>query len=97
MKIKVTKEHIAKGLPNKVDCCPVHLAFRDALPDVDPESFRIDCYYTAERTEGYIEFDNGEYANLPSEVSEKIAHFDNVVEMQPFEFEIDLENRCSNI
>lgn len=80
MTIRVTKQHIAKGLAHKCTSCPIALAMTDAgLSDVsvgsyDATYFRDGCFFRVQ---------------FPIAISNRIEQFDLGYEIEPFSFELN--------
>ncbi len=82
MKVEVTAKHIAKGCRNIYDACPVALALEDA----GAYDINIDSDSAVFTHEGLT------YTfSLPLEVQAWIGDFDSGVEVEPMNFDIDLE------
>lgn len=78
MIISVTEKHITTGRPGKCKLCPVALALTEAFG----------CEYSVALGEAY-----GNYLfRLPSAVQSAISTYDISGKMEPFQFELNLEN-----
>ena len=77
MKIKVTQEHIERGVVKDCDVCPVALAMQEAMEDDKVRVFST-----------YIETSEGNYIT-PESVGDFIDNFDEGLPVKPFEFELE--------
>ena len=83
MRIKVTPEHINKGIGRHCLYCPMALAMRDAGLDVEViQSGRVSI-----RPEGWL---SPYLARLPKVACDFIIDFDCGESVGPFEFELEL-------
>ena len=85
MKIQVTQKHIAAGEPKEPERCPVSLAIKE----IRPYAHRVSVGYGGVRVEN-SDF-NWEYASISDDVVALMVRFDNEDEVNPFEFDLDLE------
>jgi len=81
--IPVTAAHLAAGVKNKCDCCPVALAFLAAFPSAGRVSVN---YYLIVAWFGGIRVEIG----LPAGARERIHAIDGGQQVAPFEFEIEI-------
>lgn len=79
MKVKVTAEHIAQGIPHLVTRCPIVLALRDAG-------------YNSAAVNGLSVLLGGDYVALPIEAMGFVAVFDQhgAKAVKPFEFDLPI-------
>ena len=84
MRIRVTQDHIDKGVPMQGEECPVAIAIKECT-DLDPVvvGYNVIRGRTVNR-EMFI-------ANSPQQVSDFVSHFDGSEAVMPFEFELNLE------
>jgi hypothetical protein len=83
VRIRVTQEDIDRGGEGS-HTCPIALAVRRALPELDQPrvcSGRI-----------YLDADLIATVMLPAEAQDFIGRYDNALAVEPFEFELDLED-----
>lgn len=85
IRVQVTERNIVLGNPHSEDSCPVALALKDAGV-IDP--LVTDCIHLHDR---YVALADVE---LPYEVRQFINDFDKDVEVDPFEFEVDIPAEC---
>ena len=78
MRIEVTQEDIARGLPRAVDACPVALAVKRA-------------FLLSRTSVGSTAFTGpgGRRFALPAEATEFIRAFDKKLPVQPIAFDVD--------
>ena len=100
MKIKITEKHIKEGLPDNVECCAVALALQENLGgDFDVRVLAEDFIITNKENE--LEIENHIVSpDKKQEVVTFISDFDSISEyqrfngeLQPFEFELEIEGR----
>ena len=82
MLIRVTQEHIDKGVRDDCRQCPVALAIQEATKSI-VDVLPMYCQFT------YISDWPGKAVNLPIEVTEFIKGFDSEGFGLPFTFELD--------
>ena len=82
IRVRVTQEHINGGTRNDCGCCPVALALIDMLY----ECVRVDATHIEIRigtsVRGFL---------TPLEVAIFVRKYDGGEEVEPFEFELELE------
>ena len=90
--IKVEQTHIDKGQGGMPEDCPVALAAQDALQpfDIKRISMGIDTLHMHSNAYGWKE--GYKPITVPYVVSNKIHEFDLGNGMQPFEFEVEIED-----
>ena len=102
MKIKVTEKHIKEGLPDNVECCAIALALKEKLGgDFHVKVLAEDFIITNKENE--LEIENHIVSSdkcHKQEVITFIQDFDSISEyqrlngeLQPFEFELEIEGR----
>lgn len=77
MIIKVTEDDIKKGRPRSACLCPIALAIQRETNTIN--SVYVGAHYVSTDYKSYI---------LPFEAQEAIRKFDDIGEMEPFEFEL---------
>lgn len=88
MQIKVTQEHIDKGVKGVARKCPIALALKEATHLNASIWLQIHL-----KPYDWQSGDSYEYDGLtPPDVFRKLQYFDLTKEMQPFTFEIDYAN-----
>ena len=85
MKIRVTEEHIRKGLPTDCEFCPVAIAVAEAY-GVNHDQVSVDDDSIWVLGEGT--------APSPKEVLAFIEAFDEGYAVGPFEFELCFDDTC---
>jgi len=80
--ITVTAEHIARGVADSCDHCPVALAIREALPH-GPGLWVDSAHVTVGKPGHWTEVD------LPDTVTHFIEAFDGGDPVRPFTFDLD--------
>jgi hypothetical protein len=81
MKISVTQEHIKNGKPLMPGCCAIALAIKEQGPS--------DALYVL--SDGLVEFIAlAKTVCLPTLAYAKMKAFDEGVNIEPFEFELDI-------
>lgn len=100
LRVEVTQQHINSGRTNHPYECPTALALKEALGVeyvcvIDPREFQ------GQKDPGYIEW--GERFNEPrgrqeltSELEEFITRFDRDEAVEPFSFELVIEEKASD-
>lgn len=81
--IPVTAAHLAAGVKNRCDCCPVALAFLAAFPAAETCSvnyYLIVAWFSGTRME----------IRLPAGARERIHAIDGGQQVEPFEFGIEM-------
>jgi hypothetical protein len=89
MRIAVTADHIARGIPKDPRTCPVALAIRSALPSMKYISVVFSTAFLLRDSMREYE------AFLPEEVVIFVDDFDNGLPVFPFEFELDIPAELS--
>lgn len=85
MTIKVTSEHIAKGLINNCEECPIAQSILEMGFDaIDVNYCTIKFSENDMRSSQYI-------APTPDEVSDFMRAFDNSQKVEPFSFELEAD------
>lgn len=84
MRLRVTKEHIAKGFRSSRTSCPIALAFKQAHPHLKLDAVVPWSIYVADPQRAFRRFD------LPQAAQDFIRKFDQAgaKEVKPFEFEL---------
>lgn len=101
--IRVKKNHIARGIPNTGNFCPVALALKDAgykFPNVHvggkvaeySDLYRRDAWYKEIRGDPRTLF-----AVLPNNVREFVEKFDETGEGEPFKFYLNATSVAWNV
>ena len=93
MIIEVTEKHIEDGIRKNCEHCPVALAVREATGS---RSALVSVYpYDEEHTEIelHIPGDKIRRIRAPKIVDSFASSFDKGIEVHPFTFELDLEDR----
>jgi hypothetical protein len=85
VRIRVTQEDIDRGARTAPTACPIALAVRRALPELDQPRVCSRRIYP----DGAINAD----VLLPQAAQDFIDRYDNALAVEPFEFELDLEDR----
>jgi hypothetical protein len=87
MKIKVTQDHIDRGVRRKPEFCPVALACKDA------------GFHHASVGLGSIELMKGDgpeiYVDTPDEINDFICAFDSSKPVAPFEVDLPLDGEVT--
>lgn len=85
--IDVTAEHIAIGIPEKCESCPIALALIAAVPELGmPRVFEEEIHFL--RTEGHRTYRR--IVNTPYRVEAWVKRFDKTGSAQPFRFRLEL-------
>lgn len=81
MKVSVTQDHIAVGVPKKSSSCPIALALQETTGATKVSVGTYTCSW---------EETNGDHfrANLPMEAENFVRSFDLGNKMKPFSFEV---------
>lgn len=92
MKIKVKSEDSKLGVRNSPSKCMVARAIERALPNPHLH-VEVLCYPSddEETDEWFAMVDETEYP-LPTNVGERILRWDHGIEIEPFEFELDIDH-----
>lgn len=80
MKIKVTQEHINKGVPGSHCMCPIALAMLEAVNDL----FSVHGYHVHYFHRMWVWF------SLPTSASMFVERFDRNKKVKPFEFDLPI-------
>ncbi len=82
MRIKVTEDHIRRGVRGENTCCPIALAIQEATGNQEWHVGGLACWRTSN-------FDKN--VELPIEATKFISRFDVNKSVQPFEFDIAID------
>ena len=85
VKVKVTKEHIAKGTPRNVDCCPISMAMDEAGYTCETHGRDIRCIMDIENLHSYYP------VALPDEAIDFVSDYDRNRDVKPFKFKVTLK------
>lgn len=79
VRVKVTDKHIIEGLRFSGDSCPIACAIKEQL---NKREVDVGCGYTRVGRKRFL---------LPTEACQFITRFDNGLNVEPFEFELEIE------
>ena len=85
--IKVTQDHINEGLINNPKCCPIALAFKEqASGCISTSVEKLILEWEDDNHKKYA-------AMLPADALKFVSDFDNGIDVNPFEFEINYRKK----